>query len=316
MVNVTASARQKGPWQNHFITHHFVIADLRRCLRAMFYLDYLRKNLLLTLQLMRRGEWGRIGRALHARFYLALHWALFFLKAPWLRAQAPPLPVSQVEVLTAHPVAIASPDHLAPHGTKYNNSTNRKFVTLMNAYFRRQFPKEPPAMLDLGCSGGQLVADFARLRWLAVGLEGSDYSHKRRRANWAALAGKNLFTCDISKPFRVRLDGQDLKFHLITAWEVLEHLHPNDLDTLFNNLRAHLATGGYFIATTNSSPSIVDGIELHQTRMSNAQWRAYIAQRHPDMEPADLGLKIYQYVRFDFGEPSFLVYRNKGSSSD
>jgi SAM-dependent methyltransferase len=280
----------------------------------MFYLDYLRQNLRLTLQLMRRGEWGRIGRALHARLYLGLHWALFFFKAPWLRAQAPPLPVCQVEVVTAHPVAVTSPDHLAPFGAKYNNSTNRKFVTLMNARLRRQFPQAAPAMLDLGCAGGQLVADFARLRWLAVGLECSDYSLRQRRANWAALAGKNLFTGDISKPFRVRRDGQDLKFHLITAWDVLEHLRPDDLDTLFGNIRAHLAEGGYFIATTNSSSCIVDGIELHQTRMSNAQWRVFIAERYPDLEPADLGLKPCQYVRFDFGEPSFLVYRKKGAS--
>lgn len=279
----------------------------------MFFLDYLRKNLLLALQLVRQGQWRRLGRALHARVYLALHWALFFLKAPWLRAQAPPLPRGQVEVLTAHPVAVTSPDHLAPHGTKYNNSTNRKFVTLMNAYFRRQFPHEPPAMLDLGCSGGQLVADFARLRWRAVGLEGSDYSVKHRRANWPALAGTNLFTADISKPFRLRLDGRDLRFHLITAWEVLEHLRRDELDTLFANIRAHLAEGGCFVATTNSSPSIVDGIELHQTRMSNAQWRACLAERCPDLEPADLGLKVHQYVRFDFGEPSFLVYRKKPS---
>jgi SAM-dependent methyltransferase len=281
---------------------------------AMFYLDYLWKNFLLMLKLIRRGEWRRVGRALHARVYLLVHRWLFVLQAPWLRAQARPPPAGKVAVATQHPVAFSSPDHLVPFGTKYNNSTNRKFVVLMNAHFRRHFPAASVAFMDLGCSGGQLVADFARLRWVAVGLEGSDYSLKLRRANWAKLAGTHLFTCDITKPFRVTLDQQDLKFHLITAWEVMEHIHPNDLPALFDNIRTHLADGGVFMASTSSSTSLVNGVELHQTRMTNAEWRAYIAQRYPEWEETDLGLKIHQYVRFDFGEPSFLVYRKRAGA--
>jgi predicted TPR repeat methyltransferase len=136
---------------------------------------------------------------------------------------------------------------------------------------------------------------------------------KHRRANWKDLGGKRLFTCDITKPFRVRRGQQDLRFHLITAWEVMEHIHPNDLDALFQNIREHLTPGGCFIASTNSLSSIVDGVELHQTRMSNAEWRAYIAQRYPDLEPVDLGLKLHQHVRFDFGERSVLTYRKKAA---
>jgi len=239
---------------------------------------------------------------------------LFVLEAPFLRARTAAPPAGAIAVQTGHPVAFSSPDHLVPFGTKYNNSTNRAFVVLMNAHVRKHFPQTPVAFMDLGCSGGQLVADFAHLRWTAVGLEGSDYSLKHRRANWATLAGRNLFTCDITKPFRVRQAGQDLQFHLVTAWEVMEHIHPNDLEPLFNNIRAHLAEGGLFIASTSSSTSIVDGVELHQTRMTNPEWRNYVAARYPDLEAVDLGLKTHQYVRFDFGEPSFLVYRKRAGS--
>src|SRR4029077_9548912 len=112
--------------------------------------------------------------------------------------------------------------------------------------------------------------------WVAVGLEGSDYSLKHSRANWRTLANKNLFTSDITKPFRVKLDQQNLRFHLITACEVMEHIKVEDLEILFENIRSHLVEGGFFIASTSSSTSIVDGIELHQTRMTNSQWREFI----------------------------------------
>jgi len=181
----------------------------------------------------------------------------------------------------------------------------------MNDFFRSRFPAEDRCFMDLGCSGGQLVKDFKDLNWIAVGLEGSDYSLKHKRANWRALAGTNLFTCDITKPFRVKLDQQDLRFHLITAWEVMEHISSSDLDGLFENIRRHLVVGGYFIASTSSAPSVVDGIELHQTRMTNAEWKEFIKRQYPDLEAVDLGLKIHHYVRFDFGEPSFLVYQKR-----
>jgi SAM-dependent methyltransferase len=281
----------------------------------MFYLRYLFQNLRLTLKLIRQGQWHRVYLALHARLYVALHNLWFCVKAPWLRSGSPARPDLAVRVETDHPVAFSSPDHQVPFGTKYNNTTNRKFVALMHERFRRQFPGQPLAFLDLGCSGGQLVADFARLQWVAVGLEGSDYSLKHRRANWKTLAGKSLFTCDIARPFRVKLGQDALKFHLVTAWDVMEHIHPDDLAAVFNNIREHLAEGGYFVATTNSSASIVNGVELHQTRMTNTQWREFIQQQFPDLEPADLGLRIHQYVRFDFGEPSFLVYQKKASAS-
>ena len=200
-----------------------------------------------------------------------------------------------------------------PFGTKYNNSTNRKFVLRLNEIFRAQFPNTQLAFMDLGCSGGQLVKDFHDLNWIAAGLEGSDYSLKHRRANWATLANKNLFTCDITKPFRVKRDDADCNFHLITAWEVLEHIRPEDLPALFDNIRAHLVEGGCFIASTNSLSSVVDGVELHQTRMSNLQWHNYIVGRFADLEPVDFHLKIYHYVRYDFGEPSFLLFRKKVS---
>jgi SAM-dependent methyltransferase len=215
-----------------------------------------------------------------------------------------------VKVITEHPIAYDSPDHLAPFGTMENDSTNRTFIVLMNRVLCREFGKGELRFLDLGCAGGLLVRDFRDLGYLSVGLEGSDYSLKHGRANWPLLAGKNLFCCDIKEPFEI-VAKDKIKFHLITAWEVLEHIRKEDLSTLFQNIINHLADGGYFIASTSSASSFSNGIELHQTRMTNDQWHGYIRENFKELLPSDLGLRYYEYVRYSTtgGENSFLVYR-------
>lgn len=218
-------------------------------------------------------------------------------------------PKGTISLQTKHPVAFESPDHLVPWGTANDNSTNRKFVLFMAKRLAKETPGRTHHFLDLGCSGGQLVKDFKDLGWLSVGLEGSDFSLKHQRANWPALGNKNLFTCDITRPFQLFVDGNPAKFDLITAWEVIEHIHPNDLNALFDNIRHHLRQGGYFVASTTSGSDVHEGVELHQSRLTNEQWRQLVAERYPDLQAVEFGLKCYQYVRFTYGEPSFLTYR-------
>ena len=215
-----------------------------------------------------------------------------------------------IKLDTKNPVAFESPDHLIPWGTSRDNSTNKKFVTVMNRRIRSENPQATLGSLDLGCSGGQLVADFRSLGWRAVGLEGSDFSLKHKRANWPMLAGKNLFTCDITKPFKLTDANQPVQFHLITMWEVLEHIQEKDLAQLFTNISTHLAPGGYFIASTTSEPDIHDGVDLHQTKWSNDQWVQWVTKTHPELEVVNLNLKSYQYVRHN-SEKSFLNFCKK-----
>ena len=274
----------------------------------MFWLKYFFKNLALAARLIAKGDFSRVFLASYARLYRKAYDVIFRLKAPSLKL---PAPEGSINVVTDHRVAFTSPDHVAPLGTKYDNSTNGKFVLYMSQLIRKQIQAPMFGFMDLGCSGGQLVADFRTLGWLAVGLEGSDYSLKQKRANWAHLANKNLFTCDVTKPFEVEYDGKPARFHLITMWEVLEHIRMEDLPQLFENIQKHLADGGYFIASTASGSSVVDGIELHQTQWKTDEWHKFIASRFPHLKPARVDLKIYQFVRYDFGEPSFLIYRKE-----
>jgi 2-polyprenyl-3-methyl-5-hydroxy-6-metoxy-1,4-benzoquinol methylase len=260
-------------------------------------------------ELIRTGRTNYLIAECWMRFYKLMQEGLFALRYR-VFGRLPPPGEFEIKLDTQHPVAFESPDHLIPWGTCRDNSTNKKFVTVMHQRIRREHPQTMLGSLDLGCSGGQLVADFRSLGWLAVGLEGSDFSLKHKRANWPALAGKNLFTCDITKPFKLTNGGQPVQFHLVTMWEVLEHIHQNDLPQLFGNIAGHLAPGGYFIASTTSEPDIHDGMDLHQTKWTNQQWLQWLAQTHPEFEPVNLGLKSYQFVRHN-EEGSYLTCRKK-----
>lgn len=270
------------------------------------------ENILRAIRFLLRGEFRRVWNEVHVRIHLpAWEFLFLFIRPGRVRGRSEPTGTFQVE--TRYRVAFESPDHLAPKGTAENNSTNKKFVLHMDERIRRELNAGINTLnfMDLGCSGGQLVADFMKMKWRGVGLEGSDYSLKFRRANWATLANKNLFTCDITKPYQVMLDAAPAQFHLITAWEVMEHIATPDLDTVFTQIRKHLAPGGYFIASTTETSDINEGLELHQTQWTNPQWRDYVAKNHPDLEYVDVGLKIYQFVRYNFLHPSFLLYRKR-----
>ncbi len=256
------------------------------------------------------GQFGRIWNEVHVRLYRATWEGLWPFILPGRRAGRPD-PKGTFTRETNHPVAFESPDHLAPKGTAVNNSTNKKFVLHMDEKLSREFPRQTLRVMDLGCAGGQMAVDFMKLGWQGVGMEGSDFSLKHRRANWAEYANKNLFTCDITKPFQVKLEGAPARFHLITSWEVMEHIATQDLPAVFDNITKHLEPGGYFIASTTETSDIHEGLELHQTRWTNDEWRAWAAKNYPQLEYVDVGLVIYQFVRYNFIHPSFLLYRLK-----
>jgi SAM-dependent methyltransferase len=267
-------------------------------------------NILKAIRFLLTGQFRRVWNEAHVRLYRAAWAILWYFIMPFRRVDRPrPAVVFTRE--TNYPVAFESPDHIAPKGTAVNNSTNKKFILYMDEKLHREFGKITCRMMDLGCAGGQTVADFMALQWQGVGLEGSDFSLKHRRANWAQLANRNLFTCDITKPYQIKLEGKPATFHLITAWEVMEHIATPDLIQVFSNIRNHLEPGGYFIASTTETTDLHEGLELHQTRWNNAEWRTFVAKNFPDLEYVEVGLKIYQFVRYNFLHPSFLLYRRK-----
>jgi hypothetical protein len=178
----------------------------------------------------------------------------------------------RIEVLTDRPVAIDSPDHLLPWGTKHDNSARLTF----NLKLARWIPPESLTVLDLGCAGGAFVRSMLEMGCLAVGIEGSDYSRTRRRAEWSRIPDY-LFTADITAPFEVVAysAGQvrrRLRFKIITAWEVLEHIREEDLAAVFRNIDVHLEAQGVLIVSISPNEEIIEGVRLHQTVRPREWW--------------------------------------------
>jgi 2-polyprenyl-3-methyl-5-hydroxy-6-metoxy-1,4-benzoquinol methylase len=182
--------------------------------------------------------------------------------------------LSLFSIITSHPVACDSEDHLHPHGTRNDNHGDPVFVQEVEQFFGRKF-----GLMDLGCAGGQWVVDALSSGHRAVGVEGSDYNVRNGQFNWPVYHQKNLFTANVGKPFVVLEDGKLTTFDLITAWEVLEHIERDDLDQLMRNIENHLAPGGVFVGTVNYTDFVSEGHHYHRTVMKEKAWRKVFEKR-------------------------------------
>lgn len=189
---------------------------------------------------------------------------------------------------TEKPIAYDSPDHIQPHGTADNNTTKAIF----NRKLYRLIPAGEVRLLDLGCSGGGLVKSILDDGGFAVGIEGSDYSLRHKRAEWATIPG-NLFTADATVPFQLSRADEDgartpLTFNVFTAWEFFEHITEAGVPGVVENILRHLAPHGIVMASIATFPDVVNGVVLHQTLHMKPWWvRTFerMGLRHqPDIE--------------------------------
>jgi SAM-dependent methyltransferase len=187
----------------------------------------------------------------------------------------PFIPAQSFSLQTDYPVAYKSNDHKFPRGTKNDNTRSPRFA----AACERHFPGQTLCYMDLGCSGGGLVFDFLLKRHAAVGIEGSDFSQKAQRAEWRLLNQRNLFTADITKPFQV-ISPQDSPFlaHVVSAWEVMEHIRQEDLPQLFKNVYKHLHHGGIFVGSIALYDDIANGVSYHPTVRPKDWWAGKFAE--------------------------------------
>lgn len=173
------------------------------------------------------------------------------------------------KVNTRFPIAEKSADHNFPLGA-LNDCTHSPALV---AWAERNFTK-PIYYLDLGCAGGGLIFDFIMANHSAVGIEGSSVSSDSAAGFWPALKNKALFTADITEEFQVTQNNAPTKFDLITAWEVLEHIYPKQIEQLFKNVYNHLNDGGIFLASVAQfqSSDPIHGKHLHVNFQSKKWW--------------------------------------------
>ena len=136
--------------------------------------------------------------------------------------------------------------------------------------------------MDIGCAGGQLIVDFHRRGHTAIGIEGSDYNIKHKQFNWPEYYRSVLWTADLTKPLKiVDENGDRVLFDLISAWEVVEHIHPNDLNFFFDNILDQLKPDGIFVSSVNTGPDLrydENGnlYALHQSVFLEQYWKEEI----------------------------------------
>lgn len=179
-----------------------------------------------------------------------------------------------MNIITEHPVAVDSPDHLYPHGTRIFGRSNPRFIIkLMNLFPSDYFP----SLLDLGCGSGVFVREALDMGIDAYGVEGSDCSKNMRRAAWRDIP-ERLCTCDIAEPFRIRPDIPTCTslarcFDVITAWEVVEHIPESGLCGLVANIDQHLKPDGFLIVSTVNGACVLNGgVDLHQVHWPKSEW--------------------------------------------
>ena len=181
---------------------------------------------------------------------------------------------------TNYPVALESYDHIYPLGTMKDNHSNLELI--------RKFKNlNVKSLLDIGCAGGAFVEDCIKNGIEAVGIEGSDYSLKAKRASWATIPN-NLFTADATKPFVLRKDGQRIRFDIITCWEFLEHIEKADLSYVMDNINAHSNSRTQLICSISNFDSPHQGVDLHRTKEPSQFWlslfRNHGWRRRPNFE--------------------------------
>lgn len=180
-----------------------------------------------------------------------------------------------IKVKTEYPGAFDSLDHLYPVGSINDNFTSHGLLGDVSDYFG---VNNTIAMLDLGCAGGQFVRDFVEQGDIAVGLEGSNTAlGGSGKGNWKKYHNKNLFLCDIGKPFEILNNGELLQFDFVHSEEVFEHIPEENIDCLLQNIKKHMKDNSvclFGISIVTSIHTLKDGstVDLHVTNKPADWW--------------------------------------------
>jgi hypothetical protein len=133
-----------------------------------------------------------------------------------------------MRIVTDHPIALDSNDHLFPKGAIESDYSGEQFLLEL----KNEFP-DIQSILDLGTGPGYFVVNGVVHGYDICGIEGTDKVDDKEP--WLIYKDRYLFHADIRHPFRL---GQR-QFDLVTAREVLEHMTIETINTVMENIARH-----------------------------------------------------------------------------
>jgi SAM-dependent methyltransferase len=194
-----------------------------------------------------------------------------------------------------------SKDFTEPKGAAHDNTGSTYFTEAIE----RTFNGRQIHFLDLGCAGGQLVKDMHDKRHFAYGIEGCPVQKENERHNWPIIP-KNLFVGDITERFsfyNYDEDGQSQKvrFDVISAWDVLEHIPEERLPGLIDNVVRNLKPNGFFVCGIADFED--DG---YHVTIQNKEWWIKLFESHKmkfvEEDPQELARKTSFHLKFKLAE--------------
>lgn len=137
------------------------------------------------------------------------------------------------------------------------------------------YPDTYPRLLELGCGNASFLKAAQELSFQIFGL---DVDRATTDTVDRVEASPDLFFCDYTRPFtlrEIRPRGKRVaKFHIITCWNILEHVPERRLNELLTTLRRHLDVRlGLFLASISLRPCPLAHGECHPPARPESWWR-------------------------------------------
>jgi 2-polyprenyl-3-methyl-5-hydroxy-6-metoxy-1,4-benzoquinol methylase len=226
-----------------------------------------------------------------------------------------------MKIITEHEFCVDSPDYYEPIGAIYDDNTNINYIEDIEKYFGGK----KISTLELGCAGGKLVSDLIERGHDSYGLEGTPHPLNKGRYAWANYYNKNLFNCDLSKPFELLDEKNEIKkFDLISHWEFLEHIPTESLDLLLCNIYKHLKDDGIVLCgispwgpTSTTRPDLKEmlkDIAHHQSCFTKEEWiEKYFSKYFDSYEyPLNNKLRIDWNYELNYGSFNLMLKKKHG----
>jgi cyclopropane fatty-acyl-phospholipid synthase-like methyltransferase len=161
-----------------------------------------------------------------------------------------------IRFYTDHLHPLYSKDYTEPKGGAHDNSNSEEFVNC--------FKQKSINYLDLGCAGAAIVESMFNQGHNSFGIDGSDSQKKEGLNSWGRIP-ERLFNADITESFHfVDEDTSErVKFDVISAWDVLEHLYEDRLPSFCDNLKNNLKPDGMFVCGVADFPDEGYHVTLH-----------------------------------------------------